>query len=67
MNNTNIRSSYEEARREAQLARKEARDRMIKEVIALRYEGRTCSEIAWELAIPESAVRALARRGGCED
>jgi len=59
--------SYNEARREAQMARKEARDRMMKEVIALRYDGRSCSEIAWELAIPESAVRALARKAGCED
>lgn len=56
--------NFNEIVRQAQQARKEKRDQMVKEVVALWYEGCSASEIAWELAIPESAVLALAKRGG---
>ena len=56
--------TFDEIIKEAQQARREKRDQMVKEVVALWYEGYTASEIAWELAIPESAVRALGKRGG---
>lgn len=56
--------TFDEIVREAQLARKEKRDQLVKEVVALWYEGYSASEIGWELALSESAVRAMLRRGG---
>lgn len=59
-------NTFDVAVREAQKARKDKRDQLIKEVVSLFYEGHSCSEIAWILAIPESSVRALAAKGGCK-
>lgn len=44
-------------------AREEARAQLIKEVLALKYEGLSNEEIAWALGLPEATVRPIASEG----
>ena len=44
-------------------ARKEAQARLVKEVLALKYEGLSIEEIAWALGIPEATVRPISDEG----
>lgn len=55
--------TFDELVREAQMARKELRDQMVKEATALYYEGYSIQEIAWELGIEEASAVALVEKG----
>ena len=58
-----MKTGFDNMMREAQKARKELRDKTMKEAVALYFEGLSYQEVAWELGISESSAMALIEKG----